>query len=262
MMSNPNNKRAFTLIELLVVISIIALLISILLPALESAREAARAVNCKANLRQVGLLIQSYASDYDNYGPMTQSSGPNANYESMTPDAGTPHWKQGFANRLFEHQWASEYAAPTTLEEMVEIFHTGRMNIFNCPQNDESDTTVTSGGELGKSYVGSGSVLGGPDGDVTPRRNFDSLKFPSDTFTVIEHWRNALVVSASSDKKGNSGWGGLNFQAHQLSRHYLYVDGHVEAHIDDPEFRFYPLVEDIDVTPEPYEKWYVREIPP
>lgn len=53
----------FTLIELLVVISIIALLVAILLPSLASARKQARLIQCRANLRQCGLLVDMYASD-------------------------------------------------------------------------------------------------------------------------------------------------------------------------------------------------------
>ncbi len=56
--------RGFTIIELLVVISIISLLIGILLPAVGKARDTARVSVSKSNLRQLGVAMHSYASDW------------------------------------------------------------------------------------------------------------------------------------------------------------------------------------------------------
>ncbi|MEO1237073.1 MAG: type II secretion system protein [Planctomycetota bacterium] len=59
----------FSLIELLVVVGVIALLVGILLPALAGARRSAQRVTCSSNLRQLGLVFESYTQDYDGLFP-------------------------------------------------------------------------------------------------------------------------------------------------------------------------------------------------
>jgi len=64
---NHANRLGFSLVELLVVIGIIALLIGILLPGLGKAREQASSVNCKSNMRQVGLQLLIYSQHWNGY---------------------------------------------------------------------------------------------------------------------------------------------------------------------------------------------------
>jgi prepilin-type N-terminal cleavage/methylation domain-containing protein/prepilin-type processing-associated H-X9-DG protein len=69
--SPPPVERAFTLIELLVVIATITVLVSIALPVFNGVLERAKATRDLSNLRQIGLLMQTYLNDKDQILPAT-----------------------------------------------------------------------------------------------------------------------------------------------------------------------------------------------
>jgi len=56
--------HGFTLVELLATIAIIGLLVTLLLPAVQSARESARRTVCANRLRQIGIALNGFGSQF------------------------------------------------------------------------------------------------------------------------------------------------------------------------------------------------------
>ncbi len=72
---SSSRRHGFTFVELLVVVAIVAVAMALLLPAVQSAREEERLVQCKDNLKQLGLALHSYHETHDRFPYSSTYSG-------------------------------------------------------------------------------------------------------------------------------------------------------------------------------------------
>ena len=119
---NPSCKslvlQGFTLVELLVVIAIIGILASMLLPALQKAREQAKTISCASNLKQMGLVVFEYGTDYNFKLPQSDFLGGTeysytwfVRYYDYLPPA-KPFGKSGASNPT-DPGWPVAYRCPS-----------------------------------------------------------------------------------------------------------------------------------------------------
>ncbi|MBL8889527.1 MAG: DUF1559 domain-containing protein [Planctomycetaceae bacterium] len=138
----PLVRVGFTLVELLVVIAIIAILMALLLPAIQMAREAGRRVQCRNNLKQIGLALLNH-HDTKNQFP----AGWTAN-----ADAGVPGW--GWMSRLLPYlEQQNAYARLNTKLPITDPVHDDvrdmTFSFLLCPSAqsyDEQEIGLPDGG--------------------------------------------------------------------------------------------------------------------
>lgn len=128
-------RSAFTLVELLVVISIIGILASLVLPALSQAKKAGESAVCVSNLKQIGVMLQSYANEYDGRWPW--------NCTTSRSDMGTT---------------VDAVSLTTFLPTALGCYSTGKLKIFKCP--DEREGLFES---EGSSYIWNWPQIQFPD---------------------------------------------------------------------------------------------------
>ena len=154
-MNNFKSKKGFTLIELLVVIAIIAILIGLLLPAVQKVREAAANLQCKNNLKQIGLAMMTY-HDANMAFTYAGSDGPNQNCCNATTRVG---WTWHFHILPFLEQ-NNVYTLPNTTAGDLLVQNTIIKNYY-CPSRRQP--VVYSNGAR-SDYAGNGGTSMGTRG--------------------------------------------------------------------------------------------------
>ncbi len=165
--------RGFTLIELLVVIAIIAVLIALLLPAVQQAREAARRIQCRNNLKQLGLALHNYHSAHDIFpiGGLGAVSNTYFIGEASFFVALLPYLDQSAAYNQFDFGSAFNRAdgdIDRMTPAMISLYSKLRVPGLNCPSSELPKTAVIWDENINiqrTNYVGiSGAAINPGDG--------------------------------------------------------------------------------------------------
>ncbi len=229
-------RTGFTLIELLVVIAIIAVLVALLLPAVQSAREAARRIQCKNNLKQIGLAMHNY-HEANSMLPMSFVVDYNTPGGEWSPHARIlPYVDQ--ANLYMQIDLSTPYVAGS-------LVGTTRVGMFLCPSEPLDEARVGSSGLPEHYPINYGFNSGGwltwsnstrmiGDGVFHPNRGMrlaDITDGTSNTLAVSEVKAFTPYLrdgdGASPTIPGPTGVSGLGGSFKKNSGHTEWVDGRV-----------------------------------
>lgn len=175
------HRAGTSLAEVLISVTVIATLTALLLPAVQTAREAARRNECQSHLRQIGIAIHSYESDY-----------------AMWPAGGSNGWSWHSAILPYIDQELLAQSIDDSQNADTERQRVGQVLIalYLCPSDSISPIT----GGRATSYMGNGGtgvltdgyngmfryIASSRPGAGGPIRSTDAVDGTSNTTAVAE----------------------------------------------------------------------------
>ncbi len=202
-------RHAFTLIELLVVIAIIAILAAILFPVFAKAREKSRTSSCSSNLKQLGLAVTQYRSDYDETMVSTWYGVTGTAYYSW-PDAITAYIKN---DQL--------YNCPSSTYKLARVGTANALGFFNY------DWTTLAYASNTNYYGGAVGASGGPAANH-PMGKADALIKDISGTVIFLDYGGSYEAAAQWDLANTllNGW--TTMERHNDGLNVGYYDGHVK----------------------------------
>jgi prepilin-type N-terminal cleavage/methylation domain-containing protein/prepilin-type processing-associated H-X9-DG protein len=236
-----SHSPGFTLVELLIVIAIIAVLLGLLLPAVQRVRAAGQRIQCRNNMRQIGLGTLQYYDLHD--GEFFLHHPFNADVLANLADANS------FAEIYWEDKIMPYIGA--AFEANAAAVSAGQNNsteaIYRCPADISVRSVFVSDG-VNDGWANRTSYLLNSQLSHKTRRwgrwNLAGLTSAVGTSNFIDYCeRNAEAIANDDVLAGNPRrddydiWLGVVFfqpwiatQRHYGVANYLYLDGHVTSY--------------------------------